>query len=114
MGKHGKAPQDAAVMRIDFEGFEGMAVSNGILPRYGDIDPYQMSAGAFDEAVRQIIAVGGSLPNQSPDDGICWSVNDNFCVPDSDFHPSEQSRWQAKIGKAGTNVHGTIRYGYLF
>ena len=87
MGATGQAPQDAAVVRFNFESWEGVAVSNGILPRYGDLDAYQMSAGAFDEAVRQIIAVGGKLPNLTPGDGIFWSVNDNFCVPDSVFDP---------------------------
>lgn len=87
MGEQGKCPQDAAVLRLDFDSYEGIAVSNGIIPRYGDISPYQMSAGAFDEAVRQIISVGGSLPNCSPQDGITWSVNDNFCVPDSVYDP---------------------------
>ncbi|GAB2963430.1 phosphoribosylformylglycinamidine synthase subunit PurS [Hymenobacter coalescens] len=87
MGRTGQAPQDAAVVQFNFESWEGVAVSNGILPRYGDIDPYQMSAGAFDEAVRQIISVGGKLPNLTPGDGIFWSVNDNFCVPDSVYDP---------------------------
>ena len=69
MGPKGKAPQDAAIMRFGFDGFEGVAISNGILPRYGDIDAYQMSAGAFDEAIRQIISAGGSLPNTNTNDG---------------------------------------------
>lgn len=83
MGATGQAPQDAAVVRFNFESWEGVAVSNGILPRFGDLDAYHMSAGAFDEAVRQIVAVGGKLPNLTPGDGNFWSVNDNFCVPDS-------------------------------
>ena len=99
MGKNGKAPQDAAVMRIDFKTYEGIAVSNGILPRYGDIDAYEMSAGAFDEAVRQIISVGGSLPNLSPADNVFWSVNDNFCVPDSEFHPTKNPDGKEKLAK---------------
>ncbi|MBK7528118.1 MAG: phosphoribosylformylglycinamidine synthase [Sphingobacteriales bacterium] len=99
MGAQGKAPQDAAVVRTHFEHYEGVAVSNGILPRYGDIDAYQMSAGAFDEAVRQIIAVGGLLPNRSADDGIAWSVNDNFCVPDSVYHPETNPDGKLKLAK---------------
>jgi phosphoribosylformylglycinamidine synthase II len=87
MGASGQAPQDAAVVRFNFESYEGVAVSNGILPRFGDLDAYHMSAGAFDEAVRQIIAVGGKLPNLTPGDGNFWSVNDNFCVPDSVYDP---------------------------
>ena len=88
MGATGQAPQDAAVVRFNFESWEGVAVSNGIIPRYGDLDAYDMSAGSFDEAVRQIIAVGGKLPNLTPGDGIFWSVNDNFCVPDSVYDPT--------------------------
>ena len=59
MGKTRKAPQDAGVVRLDFTGREAIAVSNGIMPKFVDADPYASSAGAFDEAIRQIIAVGG-------------------------------------------------------
>ncbi|MGB0840329.1 MAG: AIR synthase-related protein, partial [Chitinophagales bacterium] len=99
MGDKGKSPQDAAVMRVDFEGYEGIAISNGIIPRYGDIDAYEMSAGAFDEAVRQIISVGGSLPNMNKADGIFWSINDNFCVPDSQYHPDTNPDGKIKCAK---------------
>jgi phosphoribosylformylglycinamidine synthase len=98
MGPAGRAPQDAAVLRLGFDSYAGIAVSNGILPRYGDIDPYQMSAGAFDEALRGIIAVGGRLPD--PDTGLpFWSVNDNFCVPDSAYHPVTNPDGKVKLGK---------------
>ncbi len=99
MGKSRTAPQDAAVMRIDYETDEGIAVSNGIMPKFGDIDPYAMSCGAFDEAVRQIIAVGGSLPNLKENDDVFWTVNDNFCVPDSDFHPEKNPDGKQKLAK---------------
>ena len=99
MGATGQAPQDAAVVRFNFESWEGVAVSNGILPRYGDIDAYHMSAGAFDEAVRQLIAVGAKLPNLSPGDGNFWSVNDNFCVPDSVYDPVTNPDGKLKLAK---------------
>ena len=70
MGNRGTSPQDAAVMRFDHISYEGIAVSNGIMPKFGDIDAYEMSKGAFDEAVRQIISVGGSLPNTERNDDI--------------------------------------------
>ncbi|MBF0545573.1 MAG: phosphoribosylformylglycinamidine synthase [Candidatus Riflebacteria bacterium] len=98
MGFFGDAPQDAAVIRIDFDSWTGIAVSNGICPKYGDIDPYHMSAGAFDEAVRQIISVGGSLPDPNSR-GSFWSVNDNFCVPDSVFDPMTNPDGEQKLGK---------------
>ncbi|SNC76077.1 phosphoribosylformylglycinamidine synthase subunit II [Hymenobacter gelipurpurascens] len=99
MGATGQAPQDAAVVRFNFESWEGVAVSNGILPRFGDIDAYDMSAGAFDEAVRQIVAVGGKLPNLSYGDGNFWSVNDNFCVPDSVYDPATNPDGKHKLAK---------------
>ncbi len=83
MGEEGNAPQDAGVIRLDFDSHIGLAVSNGILPRYGDIDAYEMSAGSFDEAVRSIISIGGRLPDPEDDEQVFWTVNDNFCVPDS-------------------------------
>ncbi len=99
MGPEGKAPQDAAVMRIDFSGYAGIAIANGIIPRYSDIDAYQMSAGAFDEAIRQIIAVGGKLPDPEDKTNRFWTVNDNFCVPDSAYDPVTNPDGKLKLAK---------------
>ena len=99
MGENGNAPQDAGVIRINHKDFTGVAVSNGIIPRYGDIDAYEMSAGSFDEAVRQIIAVGGKLPNPHKKDGIFWTVNDNFCVPDSLYDENKNPDGKYKLAQ---------------
>ena len=99
MGPEGKTPQDAAVMRLGFDSYEGIAISNGIIPRYSDIDAYEMSAGAFDEAVRQIISVGGKLPNLEKDTNLFWTVNDNFCVPDSVYDPDNNPDGKIKLAK---------------
>ena len=110
MGSEGKAPQDAAVMRFGFDSYEGIAISNGIIPRYSDINAYDMSAGAFDEAVRQIISVGGKLPNLLPTpspsqagsgltENIFWTVNDNFCVPDSVYDEVNNPDGKQKLAK---------------
>ncbi len=99
MGAKGIAPQDAAVMQLNSDSFEGLAISNGIMPKFGDINAYQMSCGAFDEAVRQIIAIGGKLPNTQTNDGIFWTVNDNFCVPDSYYHPEKNPDGKEKLAK---------------
>ncbi len=99
MGPSGKGPQDAAVLRLSFDSYEGIAVSNGILPRYGDIDAYAMSAGAFDEAMRQIIAVGGRLPDPGKGSPDFWSVNDNFCVPDSVYEKKTNPDGKLKLAK---------------
>ncbi|MFH1807473.1 MAG: AIR synthase-related protein [Pseudomonadota bacterium] len=97
MGSAAGSPQDAAVLRLDHDGYAGLAVSCGICPRYGDLDPYAMSALAFDEAVRQIIAVGGQLPDIERSDGPWWSACDNFCVPDSVQHPERNPDGARKL-----------------
>ncbi len=99
MGEKGLAPQDAAVMRLDFESYAGLAVANGILPRYGDIDAYEMSAGSFDEALRSIIAVGGELPDETDEENGFWTVNDNFCVPDSVFNEESNPDGRYKMAQ---------------
>jgi phosphoribosylformylglycinamidine synthase len=99
MGEEGHAPQDAGVMRLDFDTCEGIAVSNGIMPKFGDIDAYEASAGAFDEAVRQIISVGGRLPDPEDINSPFWSVNDNFCVPDSVYDPETNPDGKYKLAQ---------------
>ena len=59
VGVANDGPGDAAVIAPVLGSRRGVAVSNGINPKYGDIDPYAMAASAIDEAVRQIISVGG-------------------------------------------------------
>ncbi len=99
MGENGKSPQDAAVMRLNFDSFEGIAISNGICPKFGDIDAYEMSAGAFDEAIRQIISVGGKFPDINDKTNRFWTVNDNFCVPDSAFDEENNPNGKQKLAK---------------
>ncbi|MFH1790410.1 MAG: phosphoribosylformylglycinamidine synthase subunit PurL [Candidatus Omnitrophota bacterium] len=69
-------PGDAAVMRPILGSRKGIAVSNGINFRYGFIDPYWMAASCIDEALRQIIAVGGSLDRIALLDNFCWGNTD--------------------------------------
>ena len=84
MGPAGIAPQDAGVIRLGFDDWRGIAVSCGLAPRVGDLDAYASSACAFDEAVRQIVSVGGQLPEPGQlGESTFWCANDNFCVPDS-------------------------------
>ena len=65
-------PGDAAVLRPLLESFEGIVVSNGICPRYSDIDTYAMAACAIDEAVRNAVAVGAPLSRMAGLDNFCW------------------------------------------
>ncbi|MFC1893122.1 AIR synthase-related protein [Chloroflexota bacterium] len=72
VGVHNDGPGDAAIIRPVLGSEMGVIVSNGINTRYGEIDPYWMAASAIDEALRQIVAVGGSLRQVALLDNFCW------------------------------------------
>jgi len=76
VGKDNDGPGDAAIIRPVLDSNMGVIVSNGINPRYGEIDPYWMAASAIDEALRQIIAVGGNLRKVALLDNFCWGNTD--------------------------------------
>jgi phosphoribosylformylglycinamidine synthase II len=76
IGVNNDGPSDAAIVRPVLDSDRGIAVANGINPRYGDIDPYWMAASAIDEALRQIVAVGGSLRRVALLDNFCWGNPD--------------------------------------
>ena len=71
-GMHDDGPSDAAVIRPLLRSFEGVVVSNGIVPRYSDIDTYDMAACAVDEALRNYVAVGGDPDWAAALDNFCW------------------------------------------
>ena len=52
-------PNDAAVLKPLDSSWKGIAISCGMNPNYGKIDPYWMAASAIDEAIRNNVAVGG-------------------------------------------------------
>jgi phosphoribosylformylglycinamidine synthase len=72
VGRDSDGPGDAAIIRPLPDSPMGVIVSNGINPKYGDIDPYWMAASAIDEALRQIIAVGGDLKRVALLDNFSW------------------------------------------
>jgi phosphoribosylformylglycinamidine synthase subunit PurSL len=72
VGVTAEGPGDAAIIRPVLESNRGLAVSNGINTRYGDIDAYWMAASAIDEALRQLVAVGVGLDRVGLLDNFCW------------------------------------------
>jgi phosphoribosylformylglycinamidine synthase len=72
VGKDNDGPSDAAVLRPLLDSMEGVIVANGICPRYSDIDTYHMAANAIDEAIRNVLAVGGDLSHIAGLDNFCW------------------------------------------
>ncbi len=65
-------PSDAAVVRPKCTGEKGIAISCGMNPLYGDIDPYRMAVAGIDEAVRNIVCVGGRPDRVALLDNFCW------------------------------------------
>ena len=76
VGAHADGPGDAAIIRPILDSDMGVIVSSGINPKYGDVDPYWMAASAIDEALRQIVAVGGNLDRVALLDNFCWGNPD--------------------------------------
>ncbi|MDP2652516.1 MAG: phosphoribosylformylglycinamidine synthase subunit PurL [Candidatus Omnitrophota bacterium] len=69
-------PSDASVITPRLGSVKGVAISNGINIRYGMIDPFWMAASCIDEAVRQVISVGGDLSRIAILDNFCWGNPD--------------------------------------
>ncbi|MCP3964909.1 MAG: phosphoribosylformylglycinamidine synthase [Lentisphaerae bacterium] len=72
VGKERDVVSDATVTMIEQLSSEGVVLSEGILPRYSDIDTYHMMASIIDLAIRRIIAVGGKLGHIAGLDNFCW------------------------------------------
>ena len=71
-GVSNDGPSDAAVIKPKFNSDKGIAVSCGMNPLYGDIDPYWMALAGIDEAIRNLICVGGRVDRIALLDNFCW------------------------------------------
>ncbi|MCK4544816.1 phosphoribosylformylglycinamidine synthase subunit PurL [candidate division WOR-3 bacterium] len=60
IGEKQDAPSDAAVIKPEYDSLKGIVISNGINVRYGITDPYKMALCAIDEAIRNLVCVGGN------------------------------------------------------
>jgi phosphoribosylformylglycinamidine synthase len=76
VGLKNDGPSDASVTKPLFNSNKGIIISNGINFRFGFIDPYWMAASCIDEALRQVICVGGSLDEVAILDNFCWGNPD--------------------------------------
>ncbi len=65
-------PSDATVLLIDYEGVEGIVLSEGINPQLSDIDTYHMVAWIIDLAVRRAVGTGARLDHMAGLDNFCW------------------------------------------
>ncbi len=72
VGAQSDGPGDAAVLRPLADGYAGLALGCGINPKYGEIDPYWMALACVDEALRNVVAVGGDPQRTAILDNFCW------------------------------------------
>ncbi|MGQ9708682.1 MAG: phosphoribosylformylglycinamidine synthase subunit PurS, partial [bacterium] len=71
-GKNNSGPTDACVLLPVRGTRRACVVACGLCPRYGMIDPYWMAASAIDEALRNVVAVGGDIERTAILDNFCW------------------------------------------
>ena len=76
VGIKNDGPCDACITTPVLGSRRGLIVANGINPRYADIDPYHSAASAIDEALRNVIAVGGNLGHTALLDNFSWGNPD--------------------------------------
>ena len=76
VGIENDGPSDACVTLPVLGSKKGVVIANGINPLFGDIDPYHMAASAIDEAIRNVIAVGGRFDRVALLDNFSWGNPD--------------------------------------
>ena len=103
VGPEADGPADAAVLKpLGTAGTKAVVLSNGICPSVGRHDPYAMALLAMDEAVRNLVAVGGD-PDQV-------AVLDNFCWGD----PTKPDRLGSLVRAVQGCTEGARRYSMPF
>ena len=73
IGVDGDVHSEAAVLKPLRNSREGIILTTAIQPNYSALDTYYMAAAVIDEAIRNVIAVGGSLARIALLDNFCWS-----------------------------------------
>ena len=102
VGVNNDGPGDAAVIIPRLDSKRGVVISSGINPKYGDVDPYWMAASGVDEALRNLVAVGGNLDKVGLLDNFCWG------------NPSKPDRMGALVRAAQGCCYAAMGYGTPF
>ena len=73
----GDGPSDAAVLRPRLDSARGIAIGCGLATSADYLDPYDLAVAAIDEAVRNVVAVGGDPARTAILDNFCWPKCDD-------------------------------------
>lgn len=68
----GEVNGEVSVTRPVLPSPKGVALSQGIIPWYSDLDTYHMAAAAIDTAMRNLVAVGADPEKIALLDNFCW------------------------------------------
>jgi len=72
----GRVYADASVSRPALASEKGVVLSQGLFPRYSDIDTYHMAQNGVDFAVRAAVAAGVDFKQLALLDNFCWCSSD--------------------------------------
>lgn len=73
----GRVMGDASITRPVLDNPRGVVLSQGLFPRYSDIDTHAMARAGLDFAVRAAVAAGVDFHHLALLDNICWCSSDN-------------------------------------
>lgn len=73
----GRVMGDASVTKPVFNSSKGVVLSQGLFPRYSDIDTHAMARAGLDMAVRSAVAAGADLYRLALLDNICWCSSED-------------------------------------
>lgn len=73
----GDGPSDGAVIRPRLDSDRGIAIGCGLCSELSEEDPYWMAVAAVDEALRNVVCVGGDPARTAILDNFCWPKCDN-------------------------------------
>ena len=68
----GRVYADTSITKPVLTSPKGVVLSQGLAPRYSDIDTYHMSTAALDTAVRNAVAAGVDFKQLAILDNFCW------------------------------------------
>ncbi len=72
VGERSDGPSDATVLQPRPDSARGIALGCGANPRYGRLDPGAMAEAVIDEALRNVVSVGGDPERTALLDNFAW------------------------------------------
>ncbi|MCC7305177.1 MAG: phosphoribosylformylglycinamidine synthase, partial [Alphaproteobacteria bacterium] len=72
----GRVYAETSITKPALDNPRGVVLSQGLVPRYSDIDTYHMATNALDMAVRNAVAAGCDFNHLALLDNFCWCSSD--------------------------------------